>query len=245
LSRDKGFDSLPGAITRLHQVGHRIDRLVLAGQLADPVLYRSVVDGLSAIGVDVDYRGGMPNPNVVELMAECDVVLFLTTSSIESLGRVMVEAGARGVPVVAADFGAARDLVNADYRIPIDYFDPATGLCDSSFALGELAFERWRPPAALVADSCFLQPVSDYRVDAQPVPEVLKTPSAPTTPAEPPPLAFSFASDVDGLELAQRWLDDPGPAQTSPYRALVDLGGTLKQYLLGRGYNPRVSFGPT
>lgn len=244
LSRDKGFNSLPGVIGRLHESGHRIDRLLLAGQLADPDLYRSVVDNLSAIGVDVDYRGGMPNRNVVELMAECDVVLFLTTSSIESLGRVMVEASAQRVPVVAADFGAARDLVAVDYRIPVDYCHHATGLCDSSFALGELAPERWKPPAALVADDCYLQPVSEYRADAQPVPDVLTTPSVPT-PAEPPPLAFSFTSEVDGLEVAQRLLDAPKPTRTSPYCALVDLGGTLKQYLLAEGYNPRVSFRPT
>ena len=244
LSRDKGFDSLPGVVTRLQEFGHRIDRLVLAGQLTDPDLYCSVVNSLSAIGVDVDYRGGMPNPDVVELMAECDVVLFLTRSSIESLGRVMVEASAQRVPLVTADFGAARDLIHADYRIPVDYSDHATGLCDSSFALGELALDRWEPPAALVADSCYLQPVSEYRADAQTVPEVLKTPSAPT-PAEPPPLAFSFASDVDGLELAERFLDAPDPGQTSPYSELVDLGGTLKRYLLAQGYNPRVSFRPT
>lgn len=244
MSRDKGFDSVPGVITRLQEVGHRIDRLVLAGQLADPDLYRSVVNSLSAIGVDVDCRGGLPNQGVVELMAECDVVLFPTVSSIESLGRVMIEASAQRVPVVAADFGAARDLINADYRIPVDYSDPATGRCDSSFALGELAIERWKPPAALVADSCYLQAVCEYRADAHPVREVLEPPSAPSPP-EPPPLAFSFASDVDGLELAQRLLDAPHPGQTSPYCALVDLGGTLKKYLLAQGYNPRVSFRPT
>lgn len=243
LDRDKGFHLIAGVLARLREAGHRIDRLILAGQRIDPDLYLSVVDSLSAIGVDVDYRDGMPNADLLRLMDECDVVLFLTTSSIESLGRVMVEASARRVPVVAADFGAARDLINPDYRIPVDYPDHVAGRSDSRFALGELALERWTPPADLAADICYLQAMSDYLADIAPASSILEAPSIPA-PADPLPLAFSFVSEVDGLDIAQRWLDEPGPGRTSPYRALVDLGGTLKQYLLAHGYNPLVSFRP-
>lgn len=241
LSRDKGFSSLPGAISRMHDAGHRIDRVVVAGQQTDPDLYANVVRRLTDINVCVDYRGALPHGEIHDLIAGCDCIFFLTTSSIESLGRVIVEASVQKVAVITADFGAALDLVDQEYRIPVDYPAVSSGRCDTSFALAELALDRWSPPTAVSADACYLPTVGNYLADAQPTREILLPPHA-----EPPPrarpLLFSFDCDVDGLELAEKLLDELNLLRHKPTHELLDLGGTLKQYLLVNGYNPQVSF---
>lgn len=244
LSHDKGFSSLPDVMSRMRDAGHRIDRLVLAGRQADPDLYTKVVNGLSEIGIDVQYHGGLPNDSARELMATCDCIFFLTTSSIESLGRVMVEASAQRVPVVTADFGAAVDLVSAEFRIPVDYPTEATGRSDTSFPMARLAVERWKPPRIFTADACYLPAVGEYLADAQPTADILNPPHPPQL-ANPRPVRFSFECEVDALRLADKLLDELDSLHNKPIHELVDLGGALKQYLLTNGYNPRVSFTAT
>ncbi len=241
LSRDKGFACLPDVIARMIACGHFIDHLVLAGDRADPPLYTSIVKELSDIGVRVSFRGGLPNAKVRELMGQCDCVFFLSVSSIESLGRVMIEASEQGVPVVTADFGAATDLVREDYRVPVKYLPSASGLCDTAFPMAHLDLTQWEPPAILSSEDCFLSCASDYRDDRQTASDILSVDYSEPT-AKPRPVAFSFSSDVDGLKLAQDLLDDTALLQDAPSHELLDLGGTLKKYLLCRGYNPRVSF---
>ena len=243
LSRDKGFACLPGVIARMVAGGHRIDRLVLAGEQADPPLYHSVVKELSDIGIEVSFRGGLPNGEVRELMAQCDCIFFLSVSSIESLGRVMIEASEQGVPVVTADFGAARDLVHPDYRVPVIYLHGASGPCNSPFPLARLDINVWQPPAKLSSTDCFLPSVGEYRAEGHTAADLLYTQPSDAT-AQSRSIAFSFDCAVDGLTLAQSLLDDPAFLQEVPVHELLDLGGTLKQYLLSRGYNPQVHFTP-
>ena len=244
LSRDKGFDYLPAVISRMLEYGRRIDRLVLAGEQADPALYASVVNELSDLGVAVSFRGGLPNNEVRELMAECDCIFFLSVSSIESLGRVIIEASEQGVPVVTTDFGAARDLVCADYLIPVKYLSNASGPSDSAFPVAQLDLQYWQPPARPSAAACFLRAVEDYLVDSQSAPAVL-FPALAEPQSNSSPLAFSIQCPVDGLGLAHYLLDDLAALGAAPLHELLDLGGVLKQFLLSRGYNPRVSFQPT
>lgn len=243
LSLDKGFDYLPGVIASMLAGGHRIDRLVLAGEQADAALYDSVVDKLAGRGVAVDFRGGLPNSEVRKLMAECDCIFFLSVSSIESLGRVIIEASEQGVPVLTTDFGAARDLVATDYRIPVKYLSAASGPSNSAFPVAQLDLRHWQPPARLSTDACYLPSVGDYLVDARTLPAVLLPPPAELQ-SRHRPLAFSIQRPVDGLQLANSLLDELDVIGAAPLHELLDLGGALKRFLLSRGYNPRVSFKP-
>ncbi len=243
LSQDKGFDYLPGVIAIMRDGGHHIDRLVLAGARADPALYDRVVTELSGMGVEVDFRGGLPNGEVRSLMAECHCIFFLSVSSIESLGRVIIEASEQSVPVVTTDFGAARDLVCTDFRIPVEYLSTASGSSDSAFPVARLDLQHWQPPAHLSADACYLPSVGDYLADAQKAPDVLFPPPAELQTRHRP-LAFSIQCPVDGLQLANSLLEELAVLGAAPLHELLDLGGTLKQFLLSRDYNPRVSFRP-
>lgn len=241
LRRDKGFDSLPEVLYRLLASGHPVERLILAGQQSDPDLFASVTTALSDIGVTVDFRGSLPNQEVRTVMAECDFALFLSVSSIESLGRVIVESSEQGVPVITTDYGAARDLIREDYRIPVDYLDNATGLCDSEFPVARLDVSGWQPPVSLSPETCFLQQIQQYAIDPQSTANLLRPPTR-EMPATAWPITFCFQGDASALSLAEELVDNPDLLMTVPDDQLLDLGGALKRFLLSRGYNPRVSF---
>jgi hypothetical protein len=243
LSRDKGFANLPAVISRMKAAGHRIRRLVLAGRNADSELFDKVVGDLSGTGVDVSYRGELSNEKVRTLMAGCDCVYFLSVSSIESLGRVMVEACEQRVPVVTADFGAATDLIREPYRIPVEYLHAESKSCDTAFPLAELKLDRWEPPATLTPDDCFRPAMGEYLVEAQTPSDIIDPPAMKPSPRFRR-FSFSFDCPVDALQLAEKLLDEPDALQAEPMHQLVDLGGALKQYLITSGYSPRVIFEP-
>ena len=234
---------MPEVIASMRHGGRRIDRLALAGARTDPALYDSVVSKLAGMGVEVSFRGGLPNKEVRQLMAGCDCIFFLSVSSIESLGRVIIEANEQCVPVVTTDFGAARDLVATDYRIPGKYLSAASGPCDTAFPVARLDLQDWQPPAQLSAEACYLPSVGDYLVDAQTAQDVL-LPAPAQIQSRHRPLAFSIQCPVDGLQLANSLLDDLAVLGAAPLHELLDLGGVLKQFLLSCSYNPRISFRP-
>jgi glycosyltransferase involved in cell wall biosynthesis len=53
----------------------------------------------------------MPHAELRDWMAACDALLHLTTCRIENFGLVVAEALAAGLPVIGADWGGLRDLV--------------------------------------------------------------------------------------------------------------------------------------
>ena len=88
--------------------GGRAVRFVHVGDGERAGEFHALVRELSLAGV-VDARGAVPHAAVAGLLAEAD--LFMLPSLFEGLGIAPLEAMARGVPVVVADFPAASDYV--------------------------------------------------------------------------------------------------------------------------------------
>ncbi len=241
LSQDKGFDQLPLLISRMRKAGHHIDRLVLAGERRDALLFQRVSQELRELEVGVDFRGALSNEAVRRAMAACDCVFFLSVSSIESLGRIILEAHEQTVPVITADFGAARNLVHSAYRIPVQYFESLPRASDSAHPIATLALENWRPPKQLTVKTCYTAAVADYLIEAQSPADIL-LPPLPSRPVAKLPLRFSVQGSEGALTLAETLLDDPDSMTGLAAHDLLDLGGALKKFLLSQGYNPRVTF---
>ncbi len=70
------------------------------------------------------YHGDLPYEQVGPYLSSIDVLYFPATSSHETYGRVIAEATAVGVPVIAADFAAARELLPAGNLVPVEYSVP-------------------------------------------------------------------------------------------------------------------------
>jgi glycosyltransferase involved in cell wall biosynthesis len=107
LARSKGYARLLDAIAALRDEGIRIRSDLIGGSSAGERAL--VVDRIAELGLEelVAVVGEMADP--FPLMAKADVGIM--ASDFEAFGRVTVEYMALGLPVIAADSGANRELV--------------------------------------------------------------------------------------------------------------------------------------
>lgn len=110
----KGIDVLIRAIAEL--VSSDVKLVVLG----DGQLKGSYEDLARALGVDAEFLGQVDDrAAIAQSLDEAD--LYVSASRTEGLSRAMVEAMARGLPVVSTDVGAARELVeDAEAIVPPD-----------------------------------------------------------------------------------------------------------------------------
>lgn len=126
----------------------------------------------------VIYHGDLPYQSIWRFLGELDVLYFPAVSSNESFGRVLLEAGRAGVPVIATDYAAAAELVPAANLVPVDYHAMSDALITQPVSLGApdpaaaLAILDGNPAAAdcsgapRFSASAFLGLVRDGRMPA-------------------------------------------------------------------------------
>lgn len=114
LGPHRGTPELLRAVARLHEQGRPV-HLTLVGQPAQgwtrPDLDRhlaSVPDGV------VEHHGELTGRRLDTAFAAADLFAFPSRFVAETFGLVMVEALMWGLPVVATDWGAARELLTGD-----------------------------------------------------------------------------------------------------------------------------------
>jgi len=116
-----------------------------------PALMRGLADaGMSAELSVIGQKEGNAQPPSARLsheeamrhLAGLDLLLHPSTSSLESLGRVLLEAGALGVPALAADHAAAPELLGRKALLDVDY-RPGYYPMTAAHALGSIDVEQW------------------------------------------------------------------------------------------------------
>jgi len=240
-SKDKGFDYLPDVVFRMAERGYNISRILLAGEIVDIALFQTVTGKLEDAGVRVCYRGCLSNTATRILMLKCDCIFFLSISSIETLGRIMLEAYEQKVPVITSDFGAAQDIVRKEYRIPVKHPKSISGLSDTAFKVGELLTREWSPPNTLNVDDCYTASADLYvKQDNDMVSRVLTANNSPDRSKRA--ISFSYNSAIDALEIANTMHSRLEIFQNTGSEDLIDLGGELKRHLIKHKYNPLVQF---
>ncbi|WP_240436715.1 glycosyltransferase [Streptomyces sporangiiformans] len=122
LSEAKNFDQVVNIFARVHRLSGGLAKLLFAGKPnADRFAPVHVLESLRQQGIDPRHvtSAGVLGPNDLgRFFQAVDVLLFPSTASRETLGRVVVEALAHGVPVLAADVGPAVELLPATNLIP-------------------------------------------------------------------------------------------------------------------------------
>ena len=112
----KGIDTLLNAVGFLKSTGRPVQlKVVGAGRLMGEVAAR--VRDLS-VGESVTLLGQIPNSELLGEMDRAD--LFVLPSRTEGLPRTIIEAMARGTPVVASSVGGVPELIGDDYLVGPD-----------------------------------------------------------------------------------------------------------------------------
>nr|WP_240979893.1 glycosyltransferase [Streptomyces sp. HNM0574] len=122
LSLAKNFDQVLSVFARCHRESGGRASLVYAGKPNHPRWRPDAVgEALHAQGVppgSAEQLGVLGQDRLADFFARVDVLLFPSTASRETLGRVVLEALAHGVPVLAADVGPAVELLPARNLVP-------------------------------------------------------------------------------------------------------------------------------
>ncbi len=125
LSEDKNFPDLVDLLIELNraQPGHY--KLLACGDIhsaiCDPKQIRSRVRDVLGNGDFFEHLPPRANGDIWEVMRRFDVMLFPSTSNLETLGRVLVEASYAGVPVICGAHAAAPELIPEGALCPVDY----------------------------------------------------------------------------------------------------------------------------
>jgi glycosyltransferase involved in cell wall biosynthesis len=169
LSTAKNFDQVLEAFVRCHADSGGRARLVFAGKPNDPRWETgAVLERLAAHGVPAAHvtpLGLIGADGLADFFSRVDVLLFPSTASRESLGRVVFEALTHGVPVLAAAMGPAvellpdRNLVPAELAATPFTMDRvvALGRVDTDALTARLLARDWAP-AALRETAAFERP---------------------------------------------------------------------------------------
>lgn len=90
-------------------------------ELAGPAAIPAYAAHLGISPDSVIYHGDLPYEAIWHFLGALDVLYFPAVSSNESFGRVLLEAGRAGVPIVATDYAAAAELVPGANLVPVAY----------------------------------------------------------------------------------------------------------------------------
>jgi glycosyltransferase involved in cell wall biosynthesis len=125
LSEDKNFPQLIDLIISLNKQKLRRYRLVACGDVHStscrPDDIRDRLARELGEGDFFVYKSARPHDQIWDLLSEFDLMIFPSTSNLETFGRVLVEASFAMVPVICADHAAAYELV------------PSQNLCEVSY----------------------------------------------------------------------------------------------------------------
>lgn len=125
LSEDKNFPDLVTLLIELNRTNTRKFKLLACGDVHSPscapAYIRAQVKEALGDGDFYEYLPARPHREIWSLLALFDVMLFPSTSNLETLGRVLIEASYAGLPVVSGAHAAAPELM------------PTTSLCQVTY----------------------------------------------------------------------------------------------------------------
>jgi glycosyltransferase involved in cell wall biosynthesis len=202
LSEDKNFPDLVELLISLNREGasERRYRLVACGQVhsdscAPEPVNRRIAEALGD-GDWFEHLPARPHERIWELFERFDVMIFPSTSNLETFGRVLIEASYAGVPVVSGRHAAAPELVHEAGLCAVDYERGRPFVTHFDHRLGRVDVAEM----ARAITSRVLRPSQSYEAYAD-HPDLFlgllrKAPSIAT-----PELSLSQAAFIEALEV--------------------------------------------
>jgi glycosyltransferase involved in cell wall biosynthesis len=128
IAPDKNLPQLLAIFARLLRSGESRAELRIAGPVEGQPIERLAAVQLrrraARLGIPparLSYAGNLNQMQVWRFFADLDVLLFPAMASVESMGRIILEAAHAGVRVVAAHYAAAPELLHKDALIRSAY----------------------------------------------------------------------------------------------------------------------------
>lgn len=159
LSEDKNVPQMVDLLIALNRIQPGRYRLVACGAVhstsCDPSQFARRIREATGRADLFTYLPPVAHEDVVGLLRSFDYFLFFSTSNLEVLGRVLVEAAHAQIPVVAANHAAAPELVDQGSLIEVDYtfdrpfhthFDAPMGSIDVNEAAAKILSGNFLPP---------------------------------------------------------------------------------------------------
>ena len=142
LSEDKNFPQMVDLVIALNRSEPGRYRLLACGAVhspsCDPDLVARRVRKETGLGNVFTYLPPRSHAEVLSLYREFDYFLFFSTSNLEVLGRVLLEAAHARVPILSASHAAAPELLDESSLIPINYSADTEYLCHFDEPLGKV-----------------------------------------------------------------------------------------------------------
>jgi hypothetical protein len=127
LSDDKNFPEIVELLISLNREanGKKRYRLLACGEIHSATCAPERVEARIAselgAGSWYEYLPARPNEEIWDLLERFDMLLFPSTSNLETFGRVLIEAAYARVPVIAGRHAAATELVHESGLCAVDY----------------------------------------------------------------------------------------------------------------------------
>ena len=125
LSEDKNFPQLVELLIRLNRNHPHKYRLIACGDIHSPscqpeILEQQIIKALGHNGI-FKHIAAREHTGIWEFYHNIDVLIFPSTSNLETLGRVLVEASYCGVPIIAGEHAAAAELLPEQSLCPVKH----------------------------------------------------------------------------------------------------------------------------
>lgn len=142
LSDDKNFPQMIDLLIELNRREPSRYRLIACGAVhspsCDPHILAQRVQRETGRSDLFCYLPPRSHEDALSLYTEFDYFLFFSTSNLEVLGRVLLEAAQAGVPILSASHAAAPELLNGSSLIPVEYKGEAEYFCHFDQPLGKV-----------------------------------------------------------------------------------------------------------
>jgi glycosyltransferase involved in cell wall biosynthesis len=123
MSHDKNIKQVFSIAAAIEKQGVRQIKLHLAGAAGKRFQRDHIVNVLKEYDLSegsIVYHGRLSYKEIWQVYKAIDCLLFPAVASVESLGRVLLEASHMNVPVIAADYAAAPEILPAENIVKTD-----------------------------------------------------------------------------------------------------------------------------
>ena len=124
LSEDKNFPDLIKLLIKLNKQAKNY-KMIACGDVhsetCDPDSLKELIANELGSDIYFEYRAACNNDAIWDILSEFDLMIFPSTSNLETFGRVLIEASYMGIPVIASDHAAAPELIPKENLFKVNY----------------------------------------------------------------------------------------------------------------------------